>query len=112
MTNIKSFCLKHSWPDWTPVHDIIQSNVGEGEYQKVAIIIRQENACLIYFPDNSSAKLDLAKHFASAEDIMVQWYNPVSGSYAEEFTVAVIDNNMNLTPPNHWPDAILILKGK
>lgn len=112
MTNIKSFCLKHSWPDWTPVHDIIQSNLGEGEYQKVAVITRQGNVCLIYFPDNSSTNLNLANYFAGAENIMVQWYNPASGSFAEAFKVAVIDNKMDLTPPDHWPDAMLILKGK
>jgi len=112
MTNIKSFCLKHSWPDWTPVHDIIQSNVGEGEYQKVAIITRQENACLIFFPENSSANLDLSNHFAEAGAVIVQWYNPASDNYSEESDIAAMDGKLIMAPPDSWLDAILIIREK
>jgi hypothetical protein len=112
MTNIKSFCLNHSWPDWTPIHDIVQSNQGEGELQKVAAFTLQDRTCLIYFPDNSIANLDLTKHFAEAEDISVQWYNPASDSYIEENKIAVRDGKMIVIPPDQWPDGILILKGK
>jgi len=112
MTNIKSFCLDHAWPDWTPVHDIIQSDMGEGEYQKVAVLTRQDSICLVYFPDNSSANLDLANHYAAAEDIIVQWYNPASGAYAETCKMAVIVSSIKVRPPDHWPDAILILREK
>ena len=52
MTNIKSFCLNHSWPDWIPKHDIIRSNLGEGEIQKVAVSTPPDSTYLIYFPDN------------------------------------------------------------
>jgi hypothetical protein len=109
MTNIKSFCLKHSWPEWTPVHNIIRSNVGEGEYQKVAIVTRQENACLIYFPDSSSANLDLAKYFPGTRDIIVHWYNPVSDAYTEKYKAAITDGELKVNPPDNWTDAILIL---
>ena len=112
MTNIKSFCLDHSWPEWTPVHDIIQSNVGEGEYQKAAIITRQENACLIYFPDNSSANLDLANYFTKAGEVMVQWYNPASDNYSEESEIAAMDGKLIMAPPDSWLDAILIIREK
>ena len=112
MTKVKSFCLNHSWPDWNPVHDIILSNAGDGEYQKVAVLTRQDSACLIYFPDNSYANLDLTQHYAKAEDIFVQWYNPASDSYSEEYKITFIDGKMMVTPPDHWPDAIFIIGGK
>jgi hypothetical protein len=112
MTNIRSFCLDHSWPDWTPVHDIIQSNVGEGEYQKVAVLNRQKIACMIYFPDNSSADLALANHFAEAGEVIVQWYNPASDSYSDESEIDIMDGKLKVSPPPKWPDAILILKAK
>jgi len=112
MTNIKSFCLQHSWPDWIPVHDIIQSAAGEGEYQKVAILNPQENACMVYFPDNSSTGLDLSNHFAEAKELDLQWYNPVSDSYAEKYNAAAVDGKLKVSSPDAWPDAILILKGK
>ena len=111
MTNIKSFCLNHSWPDWTPVHDIILSNAGDGEYQKVAVLTRQDSVCLIYFPDKGYANLDLTKHYAKAEDIIVQWYNPATDSYSEENELAVKDGRLKVNPPDHWLDAIIIIKG-
>ena len=112
MTNIKSFCLNHSWPDWIPNHDIIQSNLGDGEIQKVAVFTPPDSTYLIYFPDNSYANLDLANHFPEDEDIIVQWYNPASDSYSEEYKIAVIDGKLKVNPPDNWHDAILILKGK
>jgi len=112
MTNIKSFCLKHSWPAWTPLHDIIQSNTGEGEYQKVAVLNPQNNVCLVYFPENSSASLELSSYFEKAGEIDLQWYNPASDSYAEKYNTATADGILVVHPPNNWPDAILILEGK
>ncbi len=109
MTNIKSFCLGHSWPDWTPVQNIIQSNAGEGELQKVAVFARQDSTYLIYFPDNSSANLDLANHYPGTEEFIVKWYNPSSGIYSEEYKMAIKDGKMKESPPDHWPDAILVL---
>jgi hypothetical protein len=112
MTNIKSFCLDQSWPGWTPVHDIILSNAGEGENQKVAVFIPEHSSYLVYFPENSSADLDLANHFAEAGEVNVQWYNPASNSYSEESKASISDGPMKVNPPDHWPDAILILKAK
>jgi len=112
MTNIKSFCLKHSWPEWTPVHDLIQSNEGEGENQKVAVFTGKGNTCLVYFPDSSSTSLDLAHYFSEAEEINLQWYNTAADSYSQINKAAAIDGKLKASPPENWPDAILILKGK
>ena len=84
MTNIKSFCLGHSWPDWRPLHDIVQSNRGEGELQKVAVFARKDSTCLVYFPDNSVAGIHLEDYFAGHEEIMARWYNPTRDIYVEE----------------------------
>jgi hypothetical protein len=110
MTNIKSFCLGHSWPDWIPVQEIIQSNAGEGELQKVAVFTRPDSACLVYFPDNSYAGLDLANHFEEAENFIVQWYNPAPDSFSEKIERTLMDGKMMAAPPDQWPDGILILR--
>ncbi len=110
MTNIKSFCLLHSWPDWTPVHDIVLSNPGEGELQKVAVSTLQDSTYLVYFPDNSEANLDLTDHFIGTENVIVQWYNPASDSFSEKNEITNINGKMTVLPPDHWPDAILILR--
>jgi hypothetical protein len=112
MTNIKSFCLDHSWPDWTPAHDVVQFNLGEGELQKVAVYTQPDSTCLIYFPDNSPADLDLANHFTKIEKITAQWYNPTTDSYAEEINQDLTDGIVKTQPPDMWTDAILILKGQ
>jgi hypothetical protein len=109
MKYIKSFCLEHSWPDWAPIHDLIQSNEGEGELRKVAVLARQDSICIVYFPDNSVAELDLADHFARAENIDIQWYNPATGSYTGKSKIFPADNKMKAIPPDRWQDAILIL---
>ena len=112
MTNIKSFCLKHSWPDWIPVHDVIQSNAGEGENQKVAVFIPHKPLCLVYFPDNSATSLELASHFDETGDMDLQWYNPASDSYTERIKAAAIEGKLKVSPPDTWADAILIIRGK
>jgi len=109
MKFVKSFCLDHNWPYWTPVHYLIQSNQGEGELQKVAVISESINECLIYFPDNSTAKLDLSKHFKDTEKILAQWYNPASGNYSDKLHMTHFKKGLEVIPPVDWSDAILIL---
>jgi hypothetical protein len=111
MTHINSFCLEHSWPDWTPIHDLIVSNEGEGELQKVAALDRQGGIFLVYFPDNSQAELDLADHIEGAGEIHTQWYNPANGLYGGKNQTISGKSNMQVIPPDHWQDAILILRG-
>jgi hypothetical protein len=110
MTNIKSFCLHHSWPDWKPVQDILKSNPGVGEIQKVAVFTPADSTCLVYFPDNSTANLDLAGHYQGTEHFIVQWYNPASDSFSENIETTLIDGKLRAGPPAHWPDGILILR--
>jgi len=112
MTNIKSFCLEQLWPDWTPVQNIVISNEGEGELQKVSVFNMQKNICMVYFPNNSSASLELSSYFEKTEEINLQWYNPASDTYAEESERAIKDGELIVSPPNNWQDAILILEGK
>ena len=111
MTNIKSFCLENGWPSWTPVHDLLTSNEGEGELQKVAVKNTKDRVYMIYFPDNSKATLNLENHFPAVENIRMQWYNPASGEYSEANDRSVKNAEAGIAPPEDWPDAILILKG-
>ena len=109
MKFVKSFCLNHHWPDWIPVHDMILSNLGDSELQKVAVLAESTGECFIYFPDNSILILDLSKHFNEAEKILIQWFNPVSGNYSDQTQMTVSKEVAYLTPPADWSDAILIL---
>jgi hypothetical protein len=110
MGNVKSFCLDHSWPFWTPDQQIFMSGMGEGENRKVAVFARKDSACLVYFPDSSAAEIDLSEHFPGAGEIIVQWYNPASGSYDEERTITAAQGRLTAVPPRQWPDALLIIR--
>ena len=110
MTNIKSFCLLHSWPDWTPAQELILSDAGEGENQKVAVFTPQDRTSLVYFPDKSAANLNLAGYFEGDENINTLWYNPATDTYLEGKNVPLTDGKMKAVPPDTWPDAILILR--
>lgn len=109
MKHVKSFCLQHAWPFWKPVHDIIQSSGGEGEFQKVAAFSETTDECFIYYPDNSYSKLDLSKYFEDTDNIFAQWYNPASGNYSDKIQLTSPFEGMDATPPANWSDALLIL---
>ena len=111
MAHIKSFCLDHSWPDWESVQGILRSNQGDGENQKVAVYIRQDNSCLVYFPDNSPATLNLAAYYPQDENIFIQWYNPGLNLYSGEIEMPVRENELRVKPPADWEDAILLIRG-
>lgn len=110
MAHIKSFCLDHSWPFWTTDQRIFISGMGEGEQRKVAVFARKDSSCLVYFPDKSAAVLDLSDHFPGAGEIMVQWYNPATGSYAEKHTITTTAGRLTAAPPEPWPDALLLIR--
>ena len=109
MKFVKSFCLNHNWPDWIPVYDMIMSNLGEGELQKVSVLSQLTGECFIYFPDNSYSKLDFSKYFGETKNILAQWYNPASGNYSDKIQLTFSNDGINVTPPADWSDAILIL---
>ena len=109
MKFVKSLCLQHGWPAWKPVHDIIQLNGGEGEFQKVSVLCESTGECLVYYPDNSGSKLDLSKYFKDAEKFFGQWYNPASGNYEDKIQFAFSNEGIDATPPASWSDGVLIL---
>jgi len=109
MKFVKSFCLNHNWPHWIPVHDMIMSNLGNGEMQKVAVIAESTGECFIYYPDNSHSQLELSKYFKEAEKVFVQWFNTASGTYSVKSQLAVSEEDIYLSPPADWSEAILIL---
>ena len=110
MALIKSFCLDHYWPHWTPDQRIFISGMGEGENQKVAVFTIKDSTCLVYFPDSSAAELDLSDHFPGAGELDVQWFNPASGIYAEKVAITSVEGRWPATPPSQWPDALLVIR--
>jgi hypothetical protein len=111
MRFVKKFCLNHNWPEWIPVHDIVQSNLKKSEFQKVAVITSLKDEYLIYFPDTSPAKLDMTLYIRETEKLFVQWYNPASGIYTVKSVAVFSGGELVVTPPVNWTDAILILSG-
>ncbi|MCK5344536.1 MAG: hypothetical protein KAR20_14080, partial [Candidatus Heimdallarchaeota archaeon] len=99
----------HNWPDWIPVHDMILSNQGEGELQKVSVLSESTGECFIYYPDNSFSKLDLSKYFSETDKILAQWYNPAIGNYSDKIQMTFSKEGITVIPPADWSDAILIL---
>ena len=112
MTYAKSFCLNHKWPNWNPVNDVIMSNQGEGELQKVAVFSVTTDEYIIYFPDNSNAIIDLPLLFKKAQKVFAQWYNPKSGDYTEKSQITILEKKIEVSPPGNWSDSILILSIK
>jgi hypothetical protein len=111
MKFVQEFCLGHNWPHWKPVNKVVQSDLIKSEYQKVAVVTENNDECLICFPDNSSAKLDLSEYFNDAEAVSVQWYNPASGSYSGKTQMELSEGIIEVTPPAECSDAILVLSG-
>jgi hypothetical protein len=112
MANIKSFCLDHSWPQWIPDQRIFLSGTGEGETRKVAVFAFADSTSLVYFPDSSTATLDVSRHFPGAGEIIVQWYDPASGTYADMHAITTPEARLTTTPPEQWQDALLILRSR
>ena len=107
---VRAFCTTHFWPTWKPISNIFSSDPGSGELQKVAVLAGKE--ILIYFPENSSAELDLKDLFTENRQLQLNWYNPVNGTLqqqSEEFVEAIL---IEVTPPEDWEDAILVISEK
>ncbi len=111
MKYVKSFCLRHNWPAWKPVHEMIQSNEGDGEFQKVAVLSNTAGECYIYFPDNSGSLIDLTAYVNEPGTFSTQWYNPASGKYTEKIQRKFSREGLKVAPPGNWSDGVFLITG-
>ncbi len=111
MKYVKSFCLHHNWPAWKPVFDVIQSNGGDGEFQKVVVLSKTAGECYIYFPDNSGSLIDLTAYVNEAGTFSTQWYNPASGKYTEKIQKKFSREGLKVAPPGNWSDGVFLITG-
>ncbi len=106
---MKLFCLTHNWPYWEPANELFLSGRGRGELEKTAMISRPGDRWFIYFPDRSLATLNLIKYRKSLETVSARWYRPSTGEYSMSNQYRIAKRGINLVPPYHWTDAVLIL---
>lgn len=111
MKYLKSFCLSYNWPDWLPVHDLLQSDKGEGELQKVSVLSESSGECFIYYPDNSPGLLDFSSYMPATKQLKARWYNPSRGEYTDKIKIHHSIQGRGMKPPDNWPDAVLIVSG-
>ena len=110
MRNIKKFCLDNGWPNWIPDNSLMKGGNSVGEFQKVAVSSKISGDYYIYFPDSSQLSIDLKQKLKIVEKVIIQWFNPVSGTYTSIKQVNVDNSVIDLQPPEGWPDAVLVLK--
>jgi len=108
LQHMKSFCSDHHWPDWKPVPEAV-TNAGGGELQQVAVWADAERELLVYFPQARPASLVTKGYFSENETIMLQWYQTATGLYLEEQEVSVSEDELKVTPPEGWTDALLVI---
>ena len=60
--------------------------------------------------ENELLSIDLKQKLKIVEKVIIQWFNPVSGTYTSIKQVNVDNSVIDLQPPEGWPDAVLVLK--
>jgi hypothetical protein len=110
MKFLKSFCLENEWPCWTPINALIAEGMGDGEYQIVAAETEPSGSILLYFPENRPVKIDPATTKLNKDNIVVQWFDPASGTYSATKKANIDEQQMMFTPPENWIDAVLIIR--
>ncbi|RPI03951.1 MAG: DUF4038 domain-containing protein [Ignavibacteriae bacterium] len=101
----KAFLLNHQWPLWNPNGGVIDGSIGEGESLKIAVTSESGKLALVYFSNNSYAKIKNPLN----KEATVHWFDPSSG---QEEPVASFKSNevRGVIPPEKWEDAILVLR--
>jgi hypothetical protein len=103
----KAFLQKYQWTQWIPDGSFIDGPAGEGESLKVAVSSSSGKLALIYFSNNSSAKIKNRLN----EEVSAFWFDPRVGM--EESAGSFKPNEIReMTPSKSWEDAICILQAK
>jgi hypothetical protein len=98
MSHLKKFLEDHEWWNWELKDDLIMDGKGVGELEKLAV--KSGEKTLIYFPDNS--KFIMKQEPADK----MSWFNPKTGE-----SIGVVRALQNeISPPDGWEDAVLVLE--
>lgn len=101
----KAFLLEHQWSEWIPDQGILDGAAGEGESLKIAVTCASGHMALVYFSNNSQAKIKNTLNKAA----VAHWFYPRNGR--EEQAGRFKQNQVrDIVPPNRWEDAILVLR--
>jgi hypothetical protein len=98
MVHLKKFLEDHEWWNWELKDDLIVDGKGHGELEKLAVTSGKK--ILVYCSDNS--RFTLKQNPANK----MSWFNPKSG----ESISAVSGSKNEISPPDGWEDAILVLE--
>jgi len=99
LIHLKKFLVEKEWWKWMPANDLITEGKGKGELEKLAVSLG--NKRLIYFPDNSSCKIQSTTRFKN-----ISWYETKTGI----LTKGEAGDDFNIIPPKHLEDCVLILE--
>jgi len=101
----KAFLQEHQWSEWIPDKNILERGAGEGESLKIAVSLASGKMALVYFSNNSYARIKNTLNKAA----VVYWFDPRDGQEvaAGQFTKNEV---RDIIPPENWEDAILVLR--
>tara|TARA_R110002050_G_scaffold300778_2_gene472565 strand:- start:2508 stop:3944 length:1437 start_codon:yes stop_codon:yes gene_type:complete len=100
LVHLKKFLEDHEWWNWELTDDLIVNGKGHGELEKLAVTSGEK--VLVYCTDNS--KFTLKQEHVEK----MSWFNTKTGKsipFAGEF-------QNEISPPDGWEDAVLILELK
>jgi hypothetical protein len=101
----RTFLLTHQWSEWIPDGRMLIGGVGEGESLKTGVTLSGARMALVYFSNNSSARIkNILQQAAEA-----RWFDPRDGSESPAGRFAP-NETRDMIPPDRWEDAILILQ--
>ncbi len=102
----KKLLVEHDWPQWIPDGRVVVG-AGRGESLKAAVTAASGGLALIYFSNNSPAKITNTLGKAA----VARWFDPRDG--AEQPAGRFEPNEARgMLPPDRWEDAVLILRAE
>ncbi|MGB8226052.1 MAG: DUF4038 domain-containing protein [Sedimentisphaerales bacterium] len=101
----KAFLIEHQWSEWVPDQGILDGAAGEGESLKTAVTCASGCMALVYFSNNSQAKIKNTLNKAA----VAHWFDPRNGQ-VEQAGRFKQNEVRDMVPPEKWEDAILVLQ--
>lgn len=109
LPHIKKVMQSREWWKWIPDKGIIKSGRKSGAKEKVAVKSSDGDEIVIYFADNSPAKIRLNR-ITTSKSAKGSWFNPSDGKTVRAGESHSTSEIKKFTPPDGWADAVLILE--
>ena len=101
----KAFLHSHQWSQWVPDQSMLERGNGSGESLKTAITLESLDMALVYFSNNSHAKIKNTLNGAA----VAHWFDPRNGYEAQAGSIEQ-HGVRDFVPPEGWEDAILVFR--